>query len=165
MAEGGILGSFIGALSPSIIRASGFINQGLALGLSANEIARTLSTAGLGVRRTDLLSYVRTAKNAFGAATYQKGLKGDILPNPSNFSGSRYFMKRRYAYVVQITGHNPITGESGTVFRTISTDTVLTNDQWEQEAAFIASGEGGSTPWVADRYDLNAVLTDPRFLP
>lgn len=165
MAEGGIFGAFTSILSPSVLRASPFIVQGVNAGLSANEILRTLSTAGLGIRRTEGLRYIKSVKGTFNIAGYQRGLKGNVLPNPSLFNTGRYKLSKTYSYVVRAYGTDTVTGSPAQQHITITSDTVLTNDDIAGEVEATLEQGIQSYRLQLDGYDLEAVLTDPAFIP
>lgn len=142
-----------------------YIIHGVHAGLSANQIQKGLTAAGIGMRRSPLLSLIKGVRNSVLGAEYQRGLKFNELPSPTAFTGSQGFLKHRYAYVVRVHGRNPITGERGSQHITISTPTVLTNTSIERYVGDIMDAGFTDYHLAMDGYSLESVLVDPRFLP
>lgn len=142
-----------------------FIIHGVTQGLSANAIGEALSEAGLGVRRASLLAAVRGVRESLIGAEVQRGLRADVLPDPSLFRGSLTFMQRPFAYQVRVYGQNAMTGAEETRMITVSSESVLTNETLEQYVSDVLEASYNNYQLEMDSYDIEAVLVDPRILP
>lgn len=155
----------ISALTGGASEALPYIVHGVQAGLSANAIGEALTNAGMGIRRTNLLTLVRNIRGGIAGAAYQRGLSADEFPNPEFFTGAESFLSKRYAYVVTVTGENVLTGATQTQGITISTDNVLTNEELDTAVADAMEAGVQTYQMSLDTYDLERVLVDPRFLP
>jgi len=113
-------------------------------GLTSTDIQAALSEAGLGVRRTDLLSLVRGIKGIEQPRTYLESVRDDFRPDPTRLPNPIVNTLRTYSFQVGITGRDSETGELRTERVTISTNTLLTAREIKNMAlSFIPDLEAG----------------------
>lgn len=161
----GLGAELISSLTGGARTALPYIVHGVLSGLSANLIGNALTQAGLGVRRSALLTIVRSIRSTVEGAEYQRGLQPDILPAPQLFQGAQTFMRRPFAYVVKVTGTNIKTGAPATQYITISTSDVLSNESIAEYVSDIIDEGVDTYALEMDDFEITQVLTDPRFLP
>src|SRR3972149_2657686 len=148
-------------LSASALRALPAITSGVARGLSSSILQDTLSAAGIGVRRTDLLTAIRYVRGTTLAADHLKAIRRDFRPHPARLPLAATRTLREYAYVVRLTGTGVGFSADGHAHVTISSSTSLSRAEIEAEAA-LAIEEGpaegrypgevtGTTPVAAVR--------------
>ncbi len=129
--------------------AERFIIKSIRQGLSANETLTMLRGAGLGYRRQDFLTdYSRLA---------QLPRKSDVLkninlysrPSPRTMVQGGDWMLRQYRYVTKITMLIPSSGDTVTMYKTLSSDDLMNRNDIEQSALDNATQyEGQSQPVV-----------------
>lgn len=163
----GLAPEVIETLTAGAQRALPYVVHAVTAGLSANAIGRALEEAGMGVRRASLLSVVRAVRETIVGAEVQRGLEGDTLPSPSLFQGSLTFMRRPYAYVVEVNGINTLTGKRTKRHITVSSGSILSNDMLEQYVGDIVEAAGGESTAALEMQDFTVtqVLVDQRILP
>lgn len=131
-------------LSAAATRALPAIEGGVARGLSANALSRTLQEAGLGLRRTDLLEAVRYVQGKAAAADRLKYVRQDYAPDPARLQPALHpdIMRRAFAYTVEVRGDGPGFDEEGRLFVNVSSSTSLSRADIEAEAeASVIEGE------------------------
>lgn len=161
----GLGAELIDALTGGARTALPYIVHGVLSGLSANLIGDALVQSGLGIRRSALLTIVRSIRSTVEGAEYQRGLKPNVIPSPELFQGAQTFMRRPFAYVVKVTGANTITGAPTTQFVTVSTSEVLNNESIAEYVEDILEAGVNAYALEMDDFEITQVLTDPRFLP
>ncbi len=119
-------GPIPGGLSSTARLALPYIRSGLAGGLSANALQSSLSAAGIGVRRTELLEAVRVVRGEVAAADRLKFIRKDRRPDPVRLPLARTKMLREYGYVVELRGLDPYSGGSVTQYVTVSSSSLQT---------------------------------------
>lgn len=97
--------------------------------LSANRILGILQQGGMGIRRTDLLKIVRAIRDQEPSKEYIQSLKNHVMPDPSRFAAFEGKMSTNYKYTVELKGVDARTGEPTTLYRVVSTNSVLTKNQ------------------------------------
>lgn len=90
------------SLSASALRSIGFIRAGVARGLSTSVIQNTLSEAGMGVRRTDLLAAVRSVRGQEAAAGRLRFVRADLRPDPGRFAPAIHKTLRKFSVVMEL---------------------------------------------------------------
>lgn len=144
-------------LTPSIQLAEPFIISAVKKGLSANQIGAALTSGGIGVRRADLLKYIKVLRTSVGLPGGIAGVKAADYPIPSLIGYATYPTKGNYTYIFRVTGTSSLTGDTTEQFVSVSTDEFLTTD-----AAFERAGEivDAAVPEnYATWFDLNQGLT------
>jgi len=122
-------------LTRTASRALPYIAGGVARNLSSRAIADTLSAAGIGVRRQDLLAAMRYERDVALAGDTIKNTRRDRFPNPDRlpFALHPAVMRRSYAFIVEVRGESPELG-SITSYVTVSSDDNLTPARIEELA-------------------------------
>lgn len=161
----GLGAEIIDALTGGARTALPYIVHGTLAGLSANLIGSALEASGLGIRRSALLTLVRSIRGSVAAAQYQKGLSPDQFPDASLFQSAESFMRNTFAYIVEVSGTNVFTGQPEIQHITISTNTPLTNEGIEDYVNAIIERGINTYALTLDDFDVVQVLVDPRFLP
>jgi len=129
--------------------------------LSTNRIQSILRESGLGIRRTDLLSQVRHYRGEEPSKEYIKALKNDVLPDASRFAASARKMETNYQYTVRLAALDPNTGERTTLYRTVSTNTVLTKNQTYTLLADAIENNPGNYPYQFEEMVIEAARSNP----
>ena len=111
-----------------------FITKGISEGLSANAIQAALSANNLGVRRTDLLARIRELGNIPARASVLKYLPNAAKPSKANITLGGNYQTKPYLSSVDINLYNPDTGEYFTLYRKISSNTLLSAGQLKELA-------------------------------
>lgn len=156
---------FITSLTPSARMAIPFINQGVSAGLSANAILSALSDAGIGVARGLGLSLVRMSRASFNSGRLQQSLQGNLLPDIPDFTAAEYFTEKRYTYTIKHQVLYEDTGVVGEEFMSISSDTLLTNNQLADTVDNIMLTSAADYNFTILTSTVDSVLVDPRYLP
>lgn len=137
-----LIGASLGdILTPGVGLALPYITAGVSAGLSANEILRTLTGAGIGIRRSSGLGIIKALRTPAGFPPWLRGTSGAAYPSPDLFRVAVYPTSRNYTYVYTGTGTNPFTGLTETQHVSIVTDRLLTNDEAEAMAEAMLIGE------------------------
>ncbi len=110
------------------------IKAGVARGMGANAIGRSLKAAKLGIRRQVLLDIVRaeTGIQRAGAALRFVGL--NKLPNIARLPHALHKTRRQFSFVVRVAGRALDTGLEIVQNISVSTDTVLTRRELQRIA-------------------------------
>ena len=116
-----------------------FLRSGAAQGLSAESVLTALRNAGQGYRRTDFLRDYSIIRNVEQAHERLRFIPGDRRPDPSRLPVATTKTLRRYAVTVELRGFDTATGEQTTRHVTISSDNILTVDEYLDEAAELVS--------------------------
>lgn len=122
------------ALSPSAARALPFIAKMVGQGVSSRTMQDTLAAAGLGVRRTELLTAIRQVKGEAQAADRLKYVRKDYSPDPARLPRARTAILRKQSYVVELRGSGPSFGAEGILNVTVSSDHRMTIADIEETA-------------------------------
>jgi hypothetical protein len=143
-----ILELLLEELLPSARAALPFVQSMVEQGLSAGDIQAALSEAGLGVRRTDLLSLVRGLRGIEESRSYLESVRDDFRPDPSRLPAPIAGTLRSYSFQVRLSGRDADTGELRDERVTVSSSRLLTVRELKDMAlSFIpdlAAGELGS---------------------
>lgn len=143
-----ILALLLDELLPSARAALPFVQSMVEQGLTSTDIQAALSEAGLGVRRTDLLSLIRGIKGIEESRTYLESVRDDFRPDPSRLPNPIVNTLRTYSFQVSLNGRDSETGELRTERVTISTNSLLTAREIKDMALSLipdlAAGELGS---------------------
>jgi len=149
--------SFLSTLGNRAFEAWQFIQGGVSIGLSANDIVSALSDLGLGVRRTNALSAIRAAVDIFNSGARLSALDPNIPPLPDFFAQSPGNQTEQYNYTLRGDVFNPATGRPETTYQIYATDRLLTRseleDYWRENLAtygwdFISFGIESATARV-----------------
>jgi len=137
----------------------------VARGLSSSLLQNTLSAAGIGVRRTDLLAAIRYVRGKELAADHLKAIRPEFRPDPSRLPLAATKTLRDFAYVVRLTGTGVGFDPDGHAYVTISSSVSLTRAEIEAEAE-LAISEGqteGRYPWEVSDTTLVSAVRSGRF--
>ena len=121
--------AFIDILSVDARTALPYIESLTAQGIGANEVLRQVTAAGFKIQRSLGLQAVRMAKGIELSRDYLSSLKLNVQPNPARFPTALTEIRRNYSYSVRITGFDTYTGQTGSRYVTVSTNSVLTKQQ------------------------------------
>jgi hypothetical protein len=135
-----------------------FVESGLARGLSMNAIQRSLSEAGIGVRRAELLEVGRRVRGAELAADRLKFVRPDYRPDPAllaeSISGKQL---RGYSFTVRIRGLVELPGgavASGERYVNVATDELLSRAEIEEAAEAFLEDDEVYEPFVVESVEL-----------
>jgi hypothetical protein len=103
-------------------------------GLTGLEIQSALSEAGMGVRRSDLLSLIRGLKDVELSRPYIASVRDDLRINPERLAPSLTRTLRNYSFNVALTGKDAETGETRIENVTISTSRLMTKAELKELA-------------------------------
>ena len=134
-------------LSASAARALPFIEHGVAQGISTTALQQSLSSAGIGVRRQDLLDAIRAVKGAEAAADVLKSIRSDFRPNPDRLPFAVTRQLREFSFRVRVTGYDVNAGAETNRYFNISTDTNMSRDEIEEVALGYSADEENYTPF------------------
>jgi hypothetical protein len=137
-------------LSKAARTAYPLIKGGVARGMTANAIGRSIKAAGLKIRRQTLLDVVRAEKGVERAGAALRFLGLNRLPNINRLPSAITRIRRRFSFTVQVTGRLLETGEQIIQNITVSTNTIFTRRETERIAQDAVSGE-------VQRYGLEVV--------
>ncbi len=110
------------------------IKAGVARGMSANAIGRSLKAAKLGIRRQVLLDIVR---GELGIQTLGKKLRNvglNKVINVARLPPALHKIRRQYSFVVRVAGRSLDTGLEVVQNISVSTDTTLTRRELQRIA-------------------------------
>lgn len=132
-------------LTPAIRVALPFIQSGVTAGFSANKILDLLQVSGLGVNRSSGLKIIKALQTPYGAPpTITKGTPTDF-PDPGIFRVAPFPTSHNYTYVFQITGVNPVTGETEVQYVNVVSNELLTiDDATDLAEDFVDTGQSGN---------------------
>ncbi len=127
-------------LSAAAGRALPFVTAGVARGLSANALQSELAAAGIGVRRTDLLAAVAFVRDVEQAGERLRFVRKDRRPDPARIPEAKYphLLRADAAYIVRVTGTDPLTGEELVRHVTVSTSQSFTVGELEDIGGTLA---------------------------
>lgn len=113
----------------------------VAQGISGNQIQRNLQAADTGLRRTTIQAIVREARLASGAAVREfrpggqlRSVRKDFKPDPSRFAPAITELRREFSLTYEIAGVDSNTGEPTKRYITVSKDTLLTRQGFDDAA-------------------------------
>lgn len=161
-----VAGEALGAVLNARARvALPYITAAVHRGLSANETLRTLSAAGMGIRRSNLLTIARVIRAGFETANTIRGLKGGEFPSPTLFTPATYPTQRRYSFQYSVSGINEQTGENVVRYVTITSDRLLTLDELNGAAEFAVNSNPEAYGIMVSDVNLETALVNPLLLP
>ena len=152
-------------LIPAASFAIPFINSGVRRGLSIAEIHSVLTGMGLSIPHKTVAGLARSARSARAAAAYQNSLQGNELPNVNRFTASENLLDRNYVYHIKVNAIFNETGAVGVQYISISTDTLLTNDQLGEALDNIIATSAADYNMQVQSASVEQVFIDPRILP
>lgn len=141
-------------LQGSAARALPFIEKMVAEGVSTRTMQSTLSAAGIGVRRQDLLAAVRGVRGAEAAADRLKFIRSDFRPQPSMLPHAITKQLRDFSFRVRVEGVNTNTGLREIRTFNVSTNDLLTRDEIEEIALGYSTNEDEYLPFEPDGVNL-----------
>lgn len=112
-------------LSESILRALPMIERGVREGISRNALQTLLSEAGIGVRRTDLLSAYSAIANQVVQTDALLALRTNLIPPVFRIPEAITRIRRQFSYKVVVTAIDRQSGETVERHVTVSTDRLL----------------------------------------
>lgn len=133
-----VLGPLLSTLTASARAALPYVRSMVEDGLSSTIIQRTLSDAGMGVRRTDLLALIRGLKDEELTRPYIDSLRMDVQPAVARLDTSKTQTLRDLSYTVLVQGTHLETGELHEQYITISTNDPMTKEQAAGKAIELA---------------------------
>lgn len=157
-----ILELLLEELVPSARTSLPFVQSMVEQGLTSTDIQAALSEAGLGVRRTDLLSLIRGLKGIEESRTYLESVRDDFRPDPSRLPNPIVNTLRTYSFQVRLTGRDAETGELRAENVTVSSSSLLTVRQIKDMAlSFIPNLDEGilGSGQLLGLEDAGAVIT------
>ena len=107
-------------------------------GLSTSEISEGLKSAGLGVRRQDMLAIVRAVKDQVLLKPTVRSIRDSFRASAEVMTSPITNTLRRFSYRTTVRGRDPETGESKTLNITISSSQNLTIGAVKAKALEIA---------------------------
>lgn len=132
----------LGGLSPQQRALIPQIRSMVSSGVSGNQIQRNLTAAGSGLQRTAIQAIVREQRRAIGAAVreFQPGgqlrfIRKDFRPDPSRLPAALTEIRREYSLTYEAIGIDTNTGQPTKRFITVSTDELLTRQEFDDAAA------------------------------
>jgi len=151
-------------LTPSIRLALPYISHGVAAGLSGDQIQSALSSAGLGVRRQNLLGVIRVMRSQTAATQTIRGSKAASFVPPNLLTPTLGFPRNVYQYKYSVTGLDPLTGETRTQFVIVGSDTPMKLADAEAEALAIIERSADRYKMIPIEANFEAATIDPRFI-
>ncbi len=137
---------FVGRLSPQGIKALPFLRSAVTRGLSANQTLETLRVAGMGYRRTSFLSDFAMLRGDEQRHDRLRFVRKDRRPDVARLAPARTRTLRRYAFVAELRGADPVTGEGVSRYVTLSTDRVTTVGEMESVAEQVGTDRSRYLP-------------------
>ena len=134
--------SFLSTLTKTASFAYPLIQKGVRAGLASRAIAGTLSRAGLGIRRSTLLSIMRKERTLVQHGLNMRFLPLKRFPNPLKLPTALTKLRRAYSYTVELRGRLIDTQELIKRQVTVASSKLLTRQQAEE----IAGGYLMDTP-------------------
>jgi len=110
------------------------IQKGVRAGLASRSIAGTLSKAGLGIRRSTLLSIMRKERSLVQHGLNMRFLPLKRFPNPLKLPTALTKLRRAYSYTIELRGRLIDTQELITRQVTVASSKLLTRQQAEKIA-------------------------------
>lgn len=141
-------------LTGAAARALPFIEKLVGQGATTSRIQSTLSAAGMGVRRQDLLAAVRGVRGAEAAADRLKFIRSDFRPQPSMLPHAVTRQLRDFSFRVRIEGVNTFNGLREIRTFNVSTNELLSRDEIEEVALGYSTDEESYTPFEPDSVNL-----------
>jgi len=142
--------SFLAALNKTARVAYPIVKRGVREGLSGREIAAVLKRTNLGIRTQTLFEIIRREKNILSKGAQLKFLGRNAMPNPARLPEALTVIRRRYAFILKVTGTIAQTGESLIRNITVSTDSLMTRGQLEDIGHMIMEDDAGAYPFEID---------------
>ena len=129
-----ILEVLLETLVPSARLALPYVTSMVEKGLTSLEIQAQLQEAGLGFRRTDLLSMIRALKDVELSRPYLSSIRNDFQINPERLPPSLTKTLGKYSFNIALTGKDAETGETRIENVTISTSRLMTPGELKELA-------------------------------
>jgi hypothetical protein len=126
------------------------IKSGVARGMTGRAIERGLKTVGLGIRRENLTRIINALKGVERAGKGLRFLGLSRLPNIAKLPPAITRIRRRFSFIVQVTGRLLDTGEQIIQNITVASNTVFSRRELERMAQDAVTGE-------TERYGLEVV--------
>lgn len=123
------------SISAAARRALPIIERGVREGLSGTAINNIIREAyGTGIRRQTMFDIIREISGIERASQQLRFVNPTKRPNFNRLPTALTKIRRKYSFVVQITGELLSTGESIIQNITVSTDSLLTRGEIESQA-------------------------------
>src|SRR5688572_15637636 len=124
---------------PRILSPQGQVNQqylqaGIARGMSANSVLRSLQQAGIGYTRSAFLADYSILQGREQIHERLRSIPLNRRPDPARLPVATTKTLRRYSIVVEIIGDDTLTGNRLTRHVTIASDDILTIEDYLSEA-------------------------------
>ena len=118
------------------------IQKGVRAGLASRPLAKALTQAGLGIRRSTLLDIMRRERKIVQHGLNMRFLPLKRMPNPLKLPTALTKLRRAYSYTIELRGRLIDTQELITRQVTVASSKLLTREAAEN----IASGYLMDTP-------------------
>lgn len=149
---------YLATLNIAARTAYPLIQKGVRAGLSANRIGSALADAGMGIRRSTLLSIVKRERTLLDHSRNLRFLPFDRAPDPERLPEALTRLRRKYSYQIGVRGYIGDTGEPIQRFVTIASSTIITRRQAESAAMQMVEDDPDTYPIVIERVILDSVL-------
>lgn len=121
-----------------------FIPEMLRLGMTTTAGLSLLRSEGMGYRRTDFLSDWREFGGLERKRDPLRAIPKKLRPTESTIQRTDYAQRSKYNYNYKISGYDLITQKDTETFVTVASDVMLTMEEAETTAQ-----------WLADKYKLD----------
>lgn len=151
-------------LYPAARAAIPFISSGVRRGLSISQIHQALTAGGSNITQRMTASIARQVRGARSSAAYQNSLPGDAFPNPARYTYATNLLSSNYVYHVRATGIDLASGVQVDQFISISSDTLLSNNDLAESLDTIISTSPTDYNMQLTNATVEEVYVDPRVL-
>lgn len=143
------LGVIEAMLSPKQLFALPFVRLGISEGLSTSEMLRIFRSNGFSMANEAFFNLARYVRFENDSGGYLGQLRGNQEPDAALLPEAITRLSRQYSFTVELKGYNPLTNEETTVYRTVSTDELMTRDEIVQAAYNANLREEGTEAIIA----------------
>lgn len=124
----------LATLSAAARAAFPIISSAVSRGVSRNATQALLQAAGLGIRRTSLLSIYNAIAEERSAASFLRNMRPTFRPDPRRLPVAISRLLRRYSFTVELRGRDSLTNARVSRWVTIALDSLRTRREIEEIA-------------------------------
>lgn len=121
-----------------------FIPEMIKLGMTTSGGLGLLRLEGMGYRRTDFLSDWREFAGVERKRDPLRAIPKKLRPTEATIQRTEYVQRSKYNYNYKVTGYDVITQKDTETFVTVASDVMLTMEEAETTAQ-----------WLADKYKID----------
>ncbi len=134
-------------------RAFGYIQKGVADGLSASDGLRQYRAGGGAIRDSSWFSLYKQTTNLEGWKKTVKALPTTYMVRENMHLETDWDWREEYIMQMKVSGYSEEIGQRITKYITVESDKLLTKQEWRWFGQQAVDDTLGSIPFIIDRFD------------